>query len=123
MGAYMVVNYIRKKFGLDTSDLKLSVKRVRGGASGGTIQTSLNILRHENAGDAKDPYYLSPSVGIDKFRIPWMRWDVDFKKWQAFYIMSMVNELVVRRSYGIYTTRGSTYGKTFKYRYVKKYIL
>ncbi|KAI9287790.1 saccharopine dehydrogenase [Umbelopsis sp. AD052] len=116
MGAYMVVNYIRKKFGLDTSDVKLSVKRLRGGASGGTIQTSLNILRHEKAGEAQDPYYLSPFVGIDKFRIPWMRWDADFKKWQAYYIMSMVNELVVRRSYGISTTRGSTYGKTFKYR-------
>ncbi|KAI8583348.1 hypothetical protein K450DRAFT_223185 [Umbelopsis ramanniana AG] len=116
MGAYMVVNYIRNKFGLDTSDVKLSVKRLRGGASGGTIQTSLNIIRHEKAGEAKDPYYLSPFVGIDKFRIPWMRWDVDFKRWQAYYIMSMVNELVVRRSYGIYTTRGSTYGKTFKYR-------
>ncbi|KAJ2955051.1 hypothetical protein NQZ79_g8882 [Umbelopsis isabellina] len=117
IGAYMVVKHIRDTYGLDTADVKVSVVRLRGGFSGGTIQTSLGMLSHSDAAAAaRNPYYLSPVNGIDKPRIPWMRWDPDFKKWQSLYIMAMVNELVVRRSYGIYTKKNSTYGKAFRYR-------
>jgi short subunit dehydrogenase-like uncharacterized protein len=116
IGVNMVVNYIRNNYNLDTADVKLSVTKIRGAASGGTIQSALGILGHKDAAKALDPYYLSPVTGIDKGRLPWMRWDPDYKRWQGLWIMSMVNELVVRRSCGIYATRNATYGKAFKYR-------
>jgi len=116
IGVYMVVSYLRNKFGLDASEVKLSVTKIRGAASGGTIQSTLGILGHKDSANALNPYYISPVTGIDKFRVPWMRWDSDFKRWQGLWIMAQVNELVVRRSYGIYATKNASYGKAFSYR-------
>lgn len=114
-----MVDYLRRKHNLDTADVKFSLVNVEGQVSGGTVQTTLESLGDESLSTADNfnPYLLATQKGQDKTHLPWMRRDYDFGgKWQVFFLMSVVNEKVVRRSWSLYGDRGRSYGKLFKYR-------
>ncbi|CAO3590643.1 unnamed protein product [Absidia cylindrospora] len=119
LGTFMVVDYLRKQHNLDTAETKLSLVNVNGGVSGGTIQTMIQSLGDKtlSATDNLDPYLLASQRGQDKPYVPCLYRDYDFGgKWQAFFVMSVVNEKVVHRSWSLYGERGQSYGKLFKYR-------
>ncbi|KAI8332624.1 saccharopine dehydrogenase [Chlamydoabsidia padenii] len=119
LGTFMVTDYLRRQHNLDTADVKLSLVKVQGRPSGGTIQTLVQSLGDKSLSSTAnfDPYLLATQKGQDKPYIPWISKDYDFGgKWQSFFIMSVVNEKVVRRSWSLYADRGQTYGKLFKYR-------
>lgn len=114
-----VVDHLRRKHDMDTADVKLSLMKVKGGVSGGTIQSMVQACcdKYLTASEYFDPYLLSTQRGQDKPYLPWFYKDHDFAgKWQAFFIMSVVNEKIVRRSWSLYADRGCSYGKLFKYR-------
>ncbi|KAI8096624.1 saccharopine dehydrogenase [Halteromyces radiatus] len=120
LGTFMVVDYLARQHQLHTAEVKTSLVKVKGRPSGGTIQTLIESLSDKSLSSTEnlDPYLLSPHKGQDKPYIPWMYKDYDFGgKWQAFFIMSVINEKIVRRSWSLYTDRpGQSYGKLFKYR-------
>ncbi|KAI8338630.1 saccharopine dehydrogenase [Chlamydoabsidia padenii] len=119
LGTFMVTDYLRRKHNLDTADVKLSLINAQGGVSGGTIQSMTQALcdKYLSPWQYFDPYLLATKRGQDKAYLPWIYKDGDFGgKWQTFFIMSVVNEKVVRRSWSLYTDRGRSYGKLFKYR-------
>ncbi|KAG0164967.1 hypothetical protein DFQ28_009832 [Apophysomyces sp. BC1034] len=120
LGTFMVAQYMKSKHKLHVADVKLSVTDARGGVSGGTIQSALGAMagRSISLKRSLDPYLLASQKGIDKSSFPMMRRDHDFGrgKWQAFFIMSIVNEKVVRRSWSLAAERGESYGRLFRYK-------
>ncbi|RUS21077.1 saccharopine dehydrogenase [Endogone sp. FLAS-F59071] len=117
LGAFMVVDYIHQKFERATEDVKFSLTRMTSKApSGGTIASMLEFLAtSSDPNELTDPYLVSPVRGVDKFAMPTMYYDRDFGGWQASFLMSAVNERIVRRSFGLKAASGESYGKLFKY--------
>ncbi|KAI8977247.1 saccharopine dehydrogenase [Mycotypha africana] len=127
LGAYMVSQYMHTHHHLDLASLKMSVTKLKGGFSGGTIQSMMEIIYQQqqqqqlhNDGtkeNMNDPYSLATRRGVDKGTlIPKLQRDHDFgHQWQTFFIMSAINEKVVRRSWSIWTDRGQSYGPLFTY--------
>jgi short subunit dehydrogenase-like uncharacterized protein len=119
MGVYMLSEYMHNTHHLDLSTVKMSLTKLVGGYSGGTVQSSIEALtdRYLSTQDQMDPYLLATRRGIDKPSLPTFKRDFDFgNQWQAFFIMSVVNERVVRRSWSIWTDRGKSYGSLFSYK-------
>lgn len=119
LGVYMVSEYMHNQHHLALADVKMSLVHVQGGYSGGTVQSIVEIMTsNEISGkDQMDPYLLATRQGIDKASLPIIRRDHDFgNQWQAFFLMSAVNEKIVRRSWSIWADRGKSYGHLFRYK-------
>jgi short subunit dehydrogenase-like uncharacterized protein len=116
----MLAQYMHEKHGLDLAQVKYSLIHASGGVSGGTIQSFIEAMTNKDlkGKDQMNPYLLATRNGIDKLSFPTLVRDHDFSptKWQAFFVMSVVNEKIVRRSWSIYTDRGQSYGKLFSYK-------
>ena len=107
----------------DLEDTTLVVKAVRGGASGGTIdslRTSLDTARKDPATRRvlTDPYALSPDraaepdLGSERDPVGVQR-DPELGGWLAPFVMGSVNTRVVRRSNAL---QGHVYGRRLRYR-------
>jgi short subunit dehydrogenase-like uncharacterized protein len=107
----------------ELEDTTLVVKGVRGGASGGTIE-SMTTMLDEVKGDARqrkilfDPYSLSPDRDAepDFGRQPDMgppSRDDDIDEWLAPFVMAAINTRIVRRSNAL---QDWAYGRRFRYR-------
>lgn len=119
LGVFMLSDYIRTKHNLDLAKVKMSVTKMVGRASGGTIQSICESLVDSSLTHQQqmDPYLLATRRGVDKTTLPIIKRDHDFgNKWQSFFIMSAVNEKVVRRSWSIWADRGKGYGNLFSYK-------
>lgn len=115
----MLSEYVHSKHNLDLATVKMSVTKVVGAASGGTIQSTIEAMTDSSLTRQQqmDPYLLATRRGVDKPSLPVMKRDYDFgNKWQSFFIMSAINEKVVRRSWSIWADRGKSYGNLFSYK-------
>ncbi|KAL0078582.1 saccharopine dehydrogenase [Phycomyces blakesleeanus] len=118
LGTFMVVEHLRKQHGLATESVKMSVVDIFGGLAAGTIHSGLTVMsdRSITGPQSVDPYLLSSSRGQAKPSLPWPHRDRDFHGlWQTFFIMSVVNEKIVMRSWDIQHKRGKDYGRLFTY--------
>jgi short subunit dehydrogenase-like uncharacterized protein len=99
------------------------VKRMRGGASGGTVdtlRTAVDTVRKDPASRRilLDPYALSPDreaepdLGPERDPVKPIR-DDRLGGWLAPFVMGTVNTRVVRRSNAL---QGHAYGRRFRYR-------
>lgn len=119
LGVYMLSEYVHQKHNLDLASVKMSVTKIVGAASGGTIQSSIGVMMDPNTTRQQqmDPYLLATHRGVDKPSLPTMKRDHDFgNTWQSFFVMSAINEKVVRRSWSIWADRGKSYGNLFSYK-------
>ncbi|KAI8083977.1 saccharopine dehydrogenase [Gilbertella persicaria] len=119
MGVYMLSEHMKNKHHLDLASVKMSLIKAVGGYSGGTVQSLMEAAtdRSLTYQDHVDPYFLATRRGVDKFQLPPFKRDHDFgNRWQGFFVMSVVNERVVRRSWSIWADRGKSYGNLFSYR-------
>ena len=101
--------------------VNLYVSSIKGGLSGGTISSIININNYmiahpEKKSILKSPFSLNP---IDKIKnnvrqplFKSVRWDSDFNKWTCPFLMSGINTRVVRRTNAI---AEFSYGKNFLY--------
>jgi len=99
---------------------RLYVRRVRGGISGGTAASMLDLLERA-AGDRAlrrllaDPYSLNPPgerSGPDGRDPQSARYDEDLGRWTAPFVMASINTRIVRRSNALL---GYPYGRDFRY--------
>lgn len=120
MGVYFTQRALKKKYGAYAEHIKMRVKAMKGGMSGGTY-ASLSYVMEEAAKDKSimatlfDPYGLNPSDGIRGKDQPDLRkviYDDDAKSWLAPFIMATINTKVVRRSHAL---GGYPYGQDFMY--------
>ncbi|PCJ43070.1 MAG: saccharopine dehydrogenase [Moraxellaceae bacterium] len=120
LGVYYTQQQAQQKFGSYCQNIKMRVKAAKGGASGGTIASIINIAK-EAAKDPSlrkqlsNPYLLCPnddSSRTRQFNTNTPTWDTDFSAWTAPFIMAVINTRIVFRSNLLANT---PYGKDFTY--------
>lgn len=120
MGVWFLQQQALKTWGKPCQQIKMRVAAFKGGISGGTVASMMNLAK-EAAADAglrkelADPYSLCPpdhGFSCRQNDIKTARYDSDFKAWIAPFVMSSINTRVVHRSNAL---RNNAYGDDFRY--------
>jgi short subunit dehydrogenase-like uncharacterized protein len=120
LGVRFLQNTAVQRHGEVCTQVKMRVKRVRGGMSGGTLASMLNVMREVMADSTlrrvlADPYALCADTPSRRMRQPEVRgtsFDADFGAWTAPFIMAGINTRIVHRSHAL---AGQPYGQDFTY--------
>ena len=120
VGVHFLQQAARQRYGEPCTAVKMRVRKMRGGISGGTVASILNVVKEAAADPAlrrelADPYSLCPPGHGPRVRQPAVKFaahDPDFDSWVAPFVMSAVNTRVVHRSNAL---SGQSYGADFKY--------
>ena len=120
LGVYFLQQAAKKQFGKMCHQVKMRVVNLKGGLSGGTIASIINIAK-EAVKDAalrkelQDHYSICPAGhGYQRRQnnVAGAQFDEHFKCWIGPFIMAAVNTRVVHRSNALLN---NAYGKDFKY--------
>lgn len=120
MGVYYLQQQAQQQFGQPATRVSMRVKTLKGGASGGTVTSLINVIQEAAADpalrkDLLNPYVLCPEDHGNTQRqvyIKTAKFDPDFNAWIAPFVMAAVNERVVHRSNAL---SGNAYGSNFSY--------
>jgi len=120
MGNWHLQQLMFERHGSYARHVKARVARTRGGASGGTIASIMNLLEEAREDPAirrvvADPYVLYPAgtpPGRDGPDQTGPVFDPDFQRWTSPFIMAAINTRVVRRSNALL---GFPWGEDFQY--------
>ena len=120
LGVLFLQNEAQKRFGSPLNQVKLRVKSMRGGLSGGTIASILNFAEEarrdpEVVKIARNPYSLAPEgmrSGVPQHNVSSIEYDKDAGSWVGPFLMGGVNTSVVHRSNAL---MNYAWGKTFEY--------
>ncbi|MEH6550691.1 MAG: saccharopine dehydrogenase NADP-binding domain-containing protein [Pseudomonadales bacterium] len=120
MGIYFLQRQAQEKLGRHCNNIKMRVKAMKGGASGGTIASIINISKEasKNAELRKqlaNPYLICPehhAFSTRQHSANKPEFDKDFDAWTAPFIMAVINTRVVHRSNALLD---NAYGEDFKY--------
>jgi len=119
LGAYLLVRFLRAQ-GVACGPVKAAF-RMRGGLNGGTVASAIQLFESGQARRAQQPFLLDGTAthtpeevaaSVDPTR---PRWDADFGRWLAPFVMGPVNTRVVRRSAALSALAGEAYGAHFAY--------
>ena len=121
IGAWFLQQEARQRYGAYCESIVLLVRAMKGGASGGTMASMMNVVREaradrEVARVLARPYSLNPQDeqrGPDRGDQRGIRYDPEANSWTAPFIMATVNTRVVRRSHALL---GYPWGESFRYR-------
>lgn len=120
IGARFVVDHIRDALGQGTRAVRAAYK-VKGGFSGGTIASALNMGASGQTRRLADPVLLNPDAhrtpedrAANRDRVG-VRFDEDLGWWTAPFVMAAVNTRAVRRSAALEAEWGEPYGPRFDY--------
>jgi short subunit dehydrogenase-like uncharacterized protein len=120
LGVHFLQQQARGRFGKPCEVVKMRVRRLRGGFSGGTAASLLNVLKEVSADpklrrELADPYSLWTDASPPRVRQHGVRfadYDRDFDAWAAPFVMSAINTRIVHRSNML---SGAAYGRNFRY--------
>lgn len=120
MGVLFLQEEAQKRFGHALPQVKLRVAAIRGGLSGGTVASILNVAEEmrrdpEVVKWAKNPFSLAPEGmrrGVRQPNVSGPAYDRDLDRWVGPFIMAAVNTKVVHRSNALL---GYPWGKSFQY--------
>jgi len=120
LGVHFLQQHAMQKFGKTCPRVKLRVKAMRGGASGGTIASMLNVVKEasddpELRRELANPYSLCPDGYTPQLRQPSVSragYDTDFKSWIAPFVMAAINTRIVQRTNAL---SKQAYGADFRY--------
>ncbi len=120
IGAWFLQQEARERYDAYCESIVLLVKAIKGGASGGTMASIMNVMREARADRdvarvLARPYSLNPEGeqrGPDRGDQRGIRFDADAQSWTAPFIMATVNTRVVRRSHALL---GYPWGDSFRY--------
>lgn len=120
MGVHFLQRQAMKRVGASCTRVKMRVKAVRGGFSGGTVASLMNVVKEAAADpglrkELADPYPLCPAGTAPSVRQPNIRsaeFDVDFGAWVAPFVMSGINTRIVQRTNAL---SEQAYGADFTY--------
>lgn len=110
----------KRRFGSYCRSITLLVKAMKGGASGGTLASMMNIISESRADRSvaralSNPYTLNPPgerEGPERRDQRRAEFDPVAELWTAPFVMAGINTRVVRRSHAL---QGYPYGKNFRY--------
>ncbi|MFQ3172483.1 MAG: short subunit dehydrogenase-like uncharacterized protein [Oleispira sp.] len=120
MGVYFTQREAKKSLGEYCNNVSMRVKAAKGGASGGTIASILNITKEvmkdpKLRKDLINPYLICPpghDYKVRQFDTKKPTFDKNFNGWTAPFIMAGINTRIVFRSNAL---MDSAYGTDFKY--------
>ena len=120
LGVLYVQRAMQERHGTYAKQVKLRVLDFKGGFSGGTIASMIELMEQASLDSSirdllADPYSLNPpgaDRGLDSLDRVTPFYDDDFAAWAAPFIMGPVNTRVVRRSHAL---MGQPYGPEFRY--------
>jgi len=120
IGAWFLQREAMRRHGTYCESISLLVRAMKGGASGGTMASMMNVM--EEARADRDvarilarPYSLNPEGsrdGPDSGDQRGIRFSADGRTWTAPFVMASVNTRVVRRSHALL---GYPWGHDFRY--------
>ncbi|MCO5401730.1 saccharopine dehydrogenase family protein [Ralstonia soli] len=119
-GVYFLQQQAMQQWGTPATRVKMRVKTLKGGASGGTVASLINVVQEAAADPALrkalvNPYTLCPpghGFTARQHAVRGAAFDADFDAWIAPFVMAAINERVVHRSNAL---SGNAYGNTFTY--------
>lgn len=120
MGVWFLQQQAQEQFGAPALDVRMRVKVAKGGLSGGTVASMMNVAK-EAGSDPKlrkelaNPFSICPKDHRSSRRQPSIKsaeYDEDFGVWLAPFVMGAINTRVVHRSNALQQAR---YGKEFTY--------
>lgn len=119
-GAWFLQREAKQLHGEHCRDIRLLVKVMKGGASGGTIASMTQAMDEARADRSVarilvDPYALNPPgerQGPDERDQTGVRYDDVARSWTAPFVMAGINTKIVRRSNAL---ASYPYGKEFRY--------
>jgi short subunit dehydrogenase-like uncharacterized protein len=120
LGVHFLQKEARARFGAPCVRIRMGVKRMSGGLSGGTAASMMNVAR-EAVRDAAvrkvmaNPYAIVPDTapaGVRQPNVAFAAYDRDAKSWLGPFVMSAINTRIVHRSNAL---TGSSYGSDFVY--------
>ena len=120
MGVYFLQQQAQRHWQTAATQVKMRVKKLKGGASGGTVASMINIIQEAAADPVlrkqlANPYLLAPkNHGFQKKQhyVKTAEFDADFNAWIAPFVMSAINERIVHRSNAL---ANNAYGDQFSY--------
>jgi short subunit dehydrogenase-like uncharacterized protein len=120
IGVWFLQREANKRLGQYCESITMLVKATKGGASGGTIASMMNLIRESRkdrsiARVVADPYGLNPAderSGPDGRDQQNVLKDATTGSWTAPFIMAGINTKVVRRSHAL---QDYPYGREFRY--------
>lgn len=121
LGVFFLQQESRRRFGRAASRIKMRVRAMKGGFSGGTAASLLNVAREVRANPAlrkelANPYSLclnTPATGsVRQPNVSGARYDADFNLWVAPFVMAGINTRIVHRSNAL---SGQAYTRDFRY--------
>ncbi|GAA0839214.1 saccharopine dehydrogenase NADP-binding domain-containing protein [Marinobacter szutsaonensis] len=120
LGVWYLQQQAEETFGAPCKDVRMRVKAAKGGLSGGTVASMINIAKEAGSDPAlrkelANPFSISPSEHRSQTRQPSLKtaeFDKDFQVWLAPFVMGAINTRVVHRSNALQDAR---YGKEFTY--------
>ena len=124
LGVYFLQQESRRRFGHVATRVKMRVRAMRGGFSGGTAASLMNVVKEVRAQPAlrqelANPYSLCAGAvasaagsGVRQPNPSGARFDADFKAWTAPFIMAGINTRIVHRSNAL---SGHAYTRDFRY--------
>lgn len=119
LGVHFLQRHSIEKYGSTCDRVDMRVAKMKGGASGGTIASMVNMVKEASADpdlrrELKDPYSLCPpDHGFTaRQREVKMEYDSDYGGWIAPFVMAAINTRVVHRSNAL---ADASYGSNFLY--------
>ena len=120
MGTYFMHKEAQARFGKPLQKVRYALIKSKGGMSGGTAHSMLNVLK-QAVSDKKvrkiltNPYALNPDPsvrGIDRSDQSSVEFNKDLDRWTAPFLMAGINTRIVRRSNALMNNK---YGDDFSY--------
>lgn len=120
MGVWYLQQQAEETFGQPCQDVRMRVKVAKGGLSGGTVASMINVAKEAGADpklrkELANPFSICPPEHRSKTRQPSLKsaeFDKHFDVWLAPFVMGAINTRVVHRSNALQNAR---YGKEFTY--------
>ena len=118
LGVYALQQAAIQRFGKPLQSISMRVKAMRGGFSGGTAASLLNVAKEAGKDPAlrrelANPFSLCPEpTGPRQPRTNGAMFDPDFNSWTTPFIMAGINTRIVHRSNALLAQR---YGNDFRY--------
>ncbi len=120
LGTYCLQKKSKEHVGQYCTRVKMRVKAMKGGLSGGTVASMIHIITEATNDKAmrrllNDPFALCPATDLKRPRQPnvtFATYDPDAQAWMFPFIMAAINSKIVHRTHAL---SGYAYGQDFVY--------